>query len=461
MSFRYPSDTWSLWPATIILKGGRDPEPTQSVLERVRDWLRLHRFLSDDEITLDLDRLKSPAAAADVLNWLSKVWRRMESCEQSLLLAERRAFTHEILHSSLSDEDRAALLTAVDYLFRLSAAGKTARNATEGDKVTIPATRNSQMQSAYRKLVGLAATDLPIWLAGEQGTEKGYLARMVNRLRGFRDADFHELKITEDGSLACLNEITAPTSQTTVFIQGIDCADMEIQKSLYERMVEEMQNSLPTLHMIVTSNPLDLESDRLSGVFLDLFLFLAPLRVDIPPLRSRTEDLKDLIEFLFNSRKTPNPASRFQPEVLQAFREYHWPGNTEELGRTLGYILKKRPSGTIRLQDLPESILRDEMMSDGLVLTLKEIAGHSSFRVLRSEEGVRRLARFLMKHKEVRFSAGDVQAALALGRETARRLLEALSAGGLIEGIRGAQEKRTTGYRCCFSGVVANRGIFR
>ncbi|HMK37241.1 MAG TPA: hypothetical protein VK463_19360 [Desulfomonilaceae bacterium] len=437
-------DSWSLWPALIILKAGREKESVQSITGRVRSCWRLHRFLSDRQISLD--RLRSPADATDVLDWLSLLWKRLASLTMSQLLTHRQAVTLEISQSRLSAKDQAVLCSATNYLFRLSAAEKTTRVASGGSKPIMPVTFSSHMQSAYRRLAELAATDLPVWLVGEKGTEIEPLARLVHTLRGFSENTFFRVKTDEEISLEYLKEIASHRPDTTFFFQWIDEAPLRLQETLYARMVSDTERLASAMRIIVASEPRNQETSGPSHVFHSLAAFLAPMRVAVPPLRSRVRDIEELVKFSAASRNIPDPTPRFNPDVWEAFGTYHWPGNTEELQRVVAFVVHKRPAGTISAADLPDSV-KPYAMGEDVLRDLQKIAEEQKFRVVKTREGRRKVAHFLTERTSGTFTAGDIQSAFSLGRETARRFLSALHASGLIEGIRGAQNKRITRYR--------------
>ena len=178
-----------LWPAALVLAKSRERAAFSSILRLVQDALRPHTFRVDRDI--DPDELKSPATADQILKWIEAVWKRLESAENSELLARRRKILNEIVESSLTTEEQSRLLSALDYLFRLCAARNLVRNSYTGDPALIPHSGNRSMQAAYQKLAGFAATDLPVWMTGERGTELEWLARLVHKLRRAPDNAFH------------------------------------------------------------------------------------------------------------------------------------------------------------------------------------------------------------------------------------------------------------------------------
>jgi transcriptional regulator with PAS, ATPase and Fis domain len=85
---------------------------------------------------------------------------------------------------------------------------------------------------------------------------------------------------------------------------------------------------------VIAATNRDLEEEVKAGRFReDLFYRINVIRLHLPPLRERQEDIPLLTEQfirLFNSRRK-NPIQGVSPEVYQAFLSYGWPGNIREL----------------------------------------------------------------------------------------------------------------------------------
>lgn len=307
------------------------------------------------------------------------------------------------------------------------------------------------MQAAYRKLAGLAATDLPIWLSGEKGTELDWAATMVLRLRGIADEALRVWE-TVNGSGAHIMEswedltsTVRSTGDATVLARRADEAPKAVQRLLHDRLVQALSGK-PSFGIVVTSGPVDLEEGQSSHADLELFAFLTPMHVEIPPLRRRIEDLESLISFLAKSRGLPDPITRFSPEAMEALQNHHWPGNTEELAVTIAYALEKRPAGRVRIEDLPDTIRVQSAEEREIMAELEKIHKEQGFRILATDAQRRAVADFLIDPRRHTFRLLDVQKTFALGKETARRLLTTLIDCRVITGIKGAKGDRITSY---------------
>jgi DNA-binding NtrC family response regulator len=77
------------------------------------------------------------------------------------------------------------------------------------------------------------------------------------------------------------------------------------------------------------------------------------LRVDVPPLRDRRDDIEGLMR-CFVGRHAPGRELRFHPEALAVLRVAEMPGNVKELERVVIGIAALQRSGDVLVGDLPE-----------------------------------------------------------------------------------------------------------
>ena len=112
---------------------------------------------------------------------------------------------------------------------------------------------------------------------------------------------------------------------------------------------------------IIAATNKDLEALVREGRFReDLFFRLNVVRIDVPPLRDRPEDIPLLAHFFLEKFKT-----RFQklncsldPQVLSWIQSYGWPGNVRELENLMQHLVVVSDDAVIRPSSLPEKIRR-------------------------------------------------------------------------------------------------------
>jgi two-component system nitrogen regulation response regulator GlnG len=90
----------------------------------------------------------------------------------------------------------------------------------------------------------------------------------------------------------------------------------------------------------------------------DLYHRLNVIRVRIPPLRERREDVPLLMRhFLARAaQELKTDAKRLRPEVLALLKAFDWPGNVRQLENTCRWLTVMAPGLDIHAQDLPAEL---------------------------------------------------------------------------------------------------------
>lgn len=133
----------------------------------------------------------------------------------------------------------------------------------------------------------------------------------------------------------------------TLFLDEVGDIPPALQPRLL-RVLQEQAFELPGSHKIVqvdvrviatTTHDLKrlVQEGRLRA---DLYYRLNVLRIDVPPLRERLEDLEALCEVLLEriAERTGLPQRELTRDALALLRAYSWPGNVRELGNVLEQV---------------------------------------------------------------------------------------------------------------------------
>ena len=91
----------------------------------------------------------------------------------------------------------------------------------------------------------------------------------------------------------------------------------------------------------------------------DLFYRLNVIPINVPPLRERREDIPLLAEHFLRAfaREMGKGVAAFSAEAMDRLTSYSWPGNVRELENVMERAVAIESSETIRLEQLPESML--------------------------------------------------------------------------------------------------------
>ena len=91
----------------------------------------------------------------------------------------------------------------------------------------------------------------------------------------------------------------------------------------------------------------------------DLYYRLNVLKIEIPPLRERSQDISSLIQSFLKKEKAG--AILFPPEIMELMSQHNWPGNVRELRNVVRYICYHKQRGTVTEDDLPDELKNGTM----------------------------------------------------------------------------------------------------
>jgi len=276
-----------------------------------------------------------------------------------------------------------------------------------------------------------APTDLTVLIEGESGTGKEVLARAIHRLSARKDGPLIPVNAAAipEGLLeselfghergAFTGAIRARpgrfelAQEGTLFLDEIGDMPLSMQvkilRALQERQIERVGGvkSISVDVRIIAATHQNLETMVAEGKFRqDLFYRLQGVRLCLPPLRERIDDLPLLISHLLDraaQRLWRTPAT-VSPEALRCMWTYQWPGNIRELQHVLEAAMVLS-DGVIMPEHLPPGIQRGATPSPQAVGPLMTLAGGSLDDVL--AEGERRMILDALQ------KAGGVQARAA------------------------------------------------
>jgi DNA-binding NtrC family response regulator len=122
----------------------------------------------------------------------------------------------------------------------------------------------------------------------------------------------------------------------------------------------------------------------------DLLHRIDVIRITLPPLRARVEDIPRFVEhFLAQHQRRGLGPKTLTPQAMWVLGAYSWPGNVRELANTIErlMILSQRPA--IDVEDLPENLRARRPVSPAVEsdLLLAEVERRHILRAIESEGG--------------------------------------------------------------------------
>ena len=214
------------------------------------------------------------------------------------------------------------------------------------------------MRAAFDAIRKYATTDAPVLITGESGTGKELVALAIHERSSWKAGPFvpincaglpptliaSELFGHEKGSFTGayqrkIGRIEAAKGGT-VFLDEIGDLPLELQvhllRFLQEKTIDRVggQGSIRVDVRVIAATHDDLNKAVAEGRFReDLFFRLNVLRLEMPPLRERGDDVDLLSTYFLKmfSEEMNRPVLGFDESALRAIRSYRWPGNVREL----------------------------------------------------------------------------------------------------------------------------------
>tara|TARA_R110000850_G_scaffold14189_12_gene45493 strand:+ start:289 stop:1710 length:1422 start_codon:yes stop_codon:yes gene_type:complete len=218
--------------------------------------------------------------------------------------------------------------------------------------------RSPAMQDVYKLIGRVARADAPVLITGESGVGKEVVSNAIHKFSRRAKSEYVAINCAAIPSNLLESELfghekgafTGAVSQRigrfeqcdggTLFLDEIGDMPMEVQSKLL-RVLQSGEYSRvggnQTLHSdvrILAATNKRLEEEVEHGTFReDLFYRLNVVRIHIPPLRRRIEDVRLLADYFLKlqSAKGKNRAMQFSSEAISMLEEYSWPGNVREL----------------------------------------------------------------------------------------------------------------------------------
>lgn len=242
----------------------------------------------------------------------------------------------------------------------------------QADSLEIVHTKSPAMREVFEKVRAVAPTRSTVLLTGETGTGKGVVAKLIHQHSIRSEKQFisihcgaipdtlleselfgHEkgaftgavrrklgkFELAHGGTIF-LDEIGTITPSAQIKLLGV------LQEKSLQRVGGEASIEVDVRIIAATNSNLKEISDQ--GLFRsDLYYRLSVFPIEIPPLRERKEDIAFISRTVLKRLNTFHlkEIQDFDPQVLEAFHRYSWPGNIRELENVIerAYILEISP----------------------------------------------------------------------------------------------------------------------
>jgi two-component system NtrC family response regulator len=243
--------------------------------------------------------------------------------------------------------------------------------------------KSKAIRDVFETIRKVAPSNATVLIEGESGTGKELVAKSIHFNSSRRDKPFiavncsalaenlleselfgHE-KGAFTGAVARKKGRFELADHGTLFLDEIGELSQNLQvkllRVLQEKTFELVGGTRPITAdiRVITATNKNLREEMLRGRFReDLFYRLNVVRIELPPLKQRKEDIRLLVNHFINKyapeRKVNIPVKGVDQEVDRLFFDYSWPGNVRELENLIERVMILCPNDTVRVSDLPK-----------------------------------------------------------------------------------------------------------
>lgn len=244
--------------------------------------------------------------------------------------------------------------------------------------------KNKEMQRLFGMLELISESDATILLEGESGTGKELFAKAIHSLShrkkgpmitvncgalpdtlleselfGYKAGAFTDAKKDKPGRVAL-------AENGTLFLDEIGDISQLLQVRLLRVLQDKVYEPLGSTKSekanvrIVSATNKNLENLVKKGLFRDdLYYRINVVKLVLPPLRKRKEDIPLLIDRFLNkfNKLCGKEIHGLSPEAMSVLMAYDFPGNVRELENIIEYATVVSQNSLVRIENLPENLL--------------------------------------------------------------------------------------------------------
>lgn len=249
-------------------------------------------------------------------------------------------------------------------------------------RMTMPeiVAQSPQMKEVLRLVQRVAPSETSVLITGESGTGKELIAQAVHRLSRRHDKPFIDLNCAAIQETLLESELFgheagAFSGARTRKLGLFEIADggtlfldevMEMPAQLQSKLLRALETrsffrvggvkKVDVDVRLISATNRDKERALAEGTFRsDLMYRINSFEINIPPLRTRREDIKPLAEHLLEKLSGTN-APKIEPSAIEAIAQYDWHGNVRQLRNCLERAALLCDGGTITIKELPPEV---------------------------------------------------------------------------------------------------------
>ena len=250
------------------------------------------------------------------------------------------------------------------------------------------------MQEVFKTVAKVARSSITVLITGESGTGKEVIARAIHKYSDRNDKPFVAVNCAAlppnlleaelfgyekgafTGAISSKKGLFEQANGGTIFLDEIGELPLPLQAKLLRVLQEKevrpigSEKSRKIDVRVIAATNRNLEEEVKKGTFReDLYFRLNIVKIELPPLRERKEDI---VPLAYHFIKRFSKEFKLQPKELSAdavefLVSYHFPGNVRELENMILRAMVLSPSDFITAEDLKKQAYQESPSLEGLI----------------------------------------------------------------------------------------------
>jgi DNA-binding NtrC family response regulator len=282
------------------------------------------------------------------------------------------------------DELRMCVQRSLNYTTALSETAFLRRQLKKKYHFSQIVGTSPRMQDVFKLIERVGNTESTVLVLGESGTGKELVARSLHYNSRRQQAPFVPINCSAlpealleselfghrrgafTGAIADKKGLFQEADGGTLFLDEVSAMSPLLQsrllRVLQEKEVRRVGDNVPThvdVRVVAAANE-PLEKRIKEGTFReDLYYRLNVIPIELPPLRERSDDIPLLVAYFLRQKNKTSSGEAFKISrpAMDLLMVHPWPGNVRELENVIERATTLCESTTIRLADLPPSLL--------------------------------------------------------------------------------------------------------
>ncbi len=225
--------------------------------------------------------------------------------------------------------------------------------------------KSSEISRVRRALKAFNKQNENVFIIGENGSGRTLIAKLLHERGNRSNKEFIKIQCGALGDTIESDQVFGKDNSGytslilqaqngSIYFENVELLNSELQNKLFN-LLSSLKKTKLNIRIIASADS-TIESKMREGSFRgDLFQLLDELRINVPNIRDRKQDIPFIFSHFLEEfcKEYEKPVPTVPYDVFEAILEYDWPGNIGELRNTVRNLVIMSPEGELSPEYLP------------------------------------------------------------------------------------------------------------